>query len=70
MTLLTKHQLPPWVASQIPILTNEQLTDVWNRMHRDPELGKLLIDRYAVHLGRDGDRLYVRSCNAGCQHSA
>lgn len=50
------HQL-----RRIGLLEGEALTPVWDAIQRDPEVGRLLLNRHGVRLGRDGDRLYVRA---------
>lgn len=58
----------PWVGLQAlrerGLLEGDAFDEAWKPMVRDPELGKLLLDRYGVVIGSDGDRLYMRRADA------
>ncbi len=57
-------RLMPWFALQklreIGLFEGEAFDEVWERMVRDPDLGKLLLERYGVRASADGDRLLLR----------
>lgn len=61
-------RLLPWFALQKlreeGLLEGEAFDRVWEPMVRDADFGKLLLERYGVVFGRDGDRLYIRKATS------
>lgn len=59
----------PWFAFQklrdTGLLEGDAFDERWDKIVRDSELGKRLIDRYGVVLGQDADRLYMRRVGRG-----